>query len=367
MDDPNSEQRYAATGLLAPAPRGARSGDSLDALVLTRDAAQRVCSSRRVAAEDDTAAATTRAVRALLAGAQSALGDVPAAPLQSAVAMVNARPGRPDAGTWWSARVLARLETVGGPVLVGTACTGSSMGATGSPTLDVPVPQLPHGRPLQRAPRGWADRQLIIAPPVAAQLVAGAWLALTSGAARRQRAQLAGRRVFPGLGLTDLPAEHPTGVQDDAGHPVVPVTVTKDGVLGAMTPDPRTGLLAGRSVWDHDSGRCTEPAHTVLALTGPGGERPHEAVELAWCVEGLQRYHADGALRLNCLARTADRDAPWFPLQLRAKPQRLLQAVRALAGPAHTVHTDHTVTTAALLLPSARVLAEKGIGTVANP
>ncbi|MEJ8651933.1 hypothetical protein WKI65_28560 [Streptomyces sp. MS1.AVA.3] len=338
-------------------------------------------SSRRVAADDETTAEITRTVRALLTGAQTALREVPDAPLQSAVAMVNARPfgaartgadaqgyGGPGEGTWWSARVLARLETVGGPVLVGTASTGGGpLEATGVPPLALSVPQLPSSRPLEHARRGWMDRPLVLAPPVAAQLIAGAWLALTSGAARRQRGRLAGRRVFPGLGLTDLPAEHSAGDVDDAGHPVASISVAENGMLGAVPVDPDTGLLAGRAVWDHDSGRHTAPVHTALALTGPTADPPQSAVELAWCVEGLKRYHADGVLRLNCLARTAERQGQWFPLQLRGKPQRLLQAVRGLTGPVHAVHTDHTVTTAALLLPSARVLAEKGMGTVANP
>ncbi|MGW2022460.1 hypothetical protein [Streptomyces decoyicus] len=381
MAEPTTGPRYAATGLLTPAPGGARSGDSLETVLLSRDTARRVCSSRRVAVDDETTAAITRTVRTLLTGAQTALREVPDAPLQSAVAMVNARPfgaartgadaqghGGAVKGIWWSARVLARLETVCGPVLVGTASTGGGpLKATGASPLALPVPQLPAGRPMERAPRGWADRPLVLAPPVAAQLVAGAWLALTSGVARRQRERLVGRRVFPGLGLTDLPTEHPAGDLDDAGHPVAPIAVAENGMLGAVPVDPGTGLLAGRAVWHHDSGRHTAPVHTALALTGPAAGPPQSAVELAWCVEGLQRYHADGVLRLNCLARTAERQGQWFPLQLRGKPQRLLQAVRGLTGPVHAVHTDHTVTTAALILPSARVLAEKGMGTVANP
>ncbi|MER6714560.1 MULTISPECIES: hypothetical protein [unclassified Streptomyces] len=355
--------RHRAAGLLAPAPGGARSGDSLESVVLNKDASGRVYASRRVSRHDTGAEHTTEVLRALLTRTRTVLTEVPKAPLQTVMARVTSR-SRPDGDALrWSAWVLARLETVAGPVLVGTAHTDCRHPHH---LWDGPLPDLPHSPPAE-APRDWAHQPLVLSPPVAAQVVAGARLALTSQAARQHRERFTGRRVFSGLGLTDLPAEHPQDSLDDRGRPALPLALADGGFLGAVPLDPDTGLPAGRAVWDHDTQRSGSPEHIALALTGPRVPVPPDALEIAWCAEGLQRYHADGVLRLDCLARPADGAGQWCRIRLRGKPLRILQAVRGLFGPAHTVHTDHTVTTASLVLPCARTLAEKGMATVAHP
>lgn len=358
-----AEHQLISTGLLTPTASGLRSSDSLDSVSLARDMTKRVTSSQRVPTTDDATGEITRAVRDLLTGVRSTLGELPAAPLQSAVVLVRERRRSGGGGPWRFARVLARLETNGGPVLVGTA---RAQGSGAGTSLDLPAPQLPRRLPAEESPYGWENRPLLLAPPVAAQVVVGAWLAVTSSAARERLGALVNRRILPALTLFDLPSEHPPGGLDDAGHSVDRIPVIEDGRLRDLPRDPDTGLVAGRAVWDHDAGQCVRPPLASLCLMGPGDTAPPDAMELAWCVEGLQRYHPDGVLRLACLARVADEPTRWFRLHLRGKPQRLLQAVRGLTGPAHAIHTDHTVTTAALVLPSARALAEKGMGTVAD-
>lgn len=363
-----AEQRFTGTGLLTPTPSGARTAESLDTVTVLRDDRQRVSGSRRPSGDDGSGAWVTAYVRELLAGAERAWGGVPGAPMQSAVARVRGTRRGPRSadggeGVWASASVLARLETVAGPVLIGTGTGGR--GLTGSPpAAPPPLPPLPLTRLAPEPPAHWRRRPLLLGPAVAAQLMTAAWLAFTSDAGRERLAQLAGRRVLPGLDLLDTAGDHPPDGPDDGGHPAGALTVVAGGVLRALPRDRDTGLLAGRMVWDHDTRGCAAQFPASLRLTGPEVPVPADALELAVCVEGLQRYHADGVLRLACPARTADEPDRWFMLQLRGKPLRLLQAARGLTGPPAAVHTDHTVTTAALVLPGAAALTEKGTGSL---
>lgn len=146
-----------------------------------------------------------------------------------------------------------------------------------------------------------------------------AWLAFTSGGSRERLAKLAGRRVLPGLDLLDTAGDQPPDGSDDGGHPAGALAVVSGGVLRALPRDPDTGLLAGRMVWDHDTRGCAARFPASLRLTGPEVPLPADALELTVCVEGLQRYHADGVLRLACPARTADEPDRWFMLQLRGR------------------------------------------------
>lgn len=124
-----AEQRLTGTGLLTPTPSGARTAESLDTVTVLRDDRQRVSGSRRLSGDDGSGARVTAYVRELLAGAERAWGSVPGAPLQSAVARVRetrreTRSGDHGDGAWASATVLARLETVAGPVLIGAGTVG---------------------------------------------------------------------------------------------------------------------------------------------------------------------------------------------------------------------------------------------------
>ncbi|MFI5945335.1 hypothetical protein ACIBCB_34545 [Streptomyces uncialis] len=363
-----AEQRLTGTGLLTPTPAGARTAESLDTVTVLRDDRQRVSGSRRLSGDDGSGARVTAYVRELLAGAERAWGSVPGAPLQSAVARVRetrreTRSGDHGDGAWATATVLARLETVAGPVLIGAGTVGR--GLTGSPpAARPPLPPLPSTDLAPEPPAHWRRRPLLLGPAVAAQLVTAAWLAFTSGGSRERLAKLAGRRVLPGLDLLDTAGDQPPDGSDDGGHPAGALAVVSGGVLRALPRDPDTGLLAGRMVWDHDTRGCAARFPASLRLTGPEVPLPADALELTVCVEGLQRYHADGVLRLACPARTADEPDRWFMLQLRGRPLRLLQAARGLTGPPAAVHTDHTVTTAALVLPGAAALTEKGTGSL---
>lgn len=383
-----AELLTTASALLTPTPNGPRSADSLDALLLERDRAGRVVASTRpgtthsgfgAGAGFGTTAAVdvpahdpygptgeagggpggpTAAALALLRRAYATWNGLPAAPLQSAVVRVRERRA-PDGSRWRSTGVTARLETVGGPVLVGSGRTGPALPETA-------VPALPSGPLADTPPASWQTRPLLLAPPVAAQIVTAAWYALTSASGRTRLERLTGARVLPGLGLVDTADEHPPHGTDDAGHPAGDLPVVTAGTLCPLPRDPEDGLLAGRLVWDHDSGRCVPAPHTALVLTGPAAPRPADALELIHCVEGLQRHHADGVLRLLCLARPVDAPDRWSRFLLRGKPLKLLQAVRGATGAPDRVHTDHTVTVPALLLPAGGALAEKRTGSLAH-
>ncbi|WP_146778738.1 hypothetical protein [Actinomadura craniellae] len=339
-----------AYGLGVPLGTGRRVSRWTDAVALDRDPGGRVRASRRLGGPGGTAppAAETadRAAGRLVGSTLDALG---AAPLQSVLATVRCRVEGPAGETAWRAHVVARIETAAGPVLIGSA-TGDP---DALPALEGPPATRP-GTP----PAGWTDLPIVLAPPVAAMAVGAARLALASRSGRAMRERMAGRRAFHDLSLHDVPVAHPSGGLDDAGAPVTTAALLD---AGRLTPP---GTPSGRAVWDHDR-RALGPAPvTRLELDGPPLPVPEPAVELAWCVEGVQRYDPGGVLRLTCLARVADR---WFPAVLRARPLRLLQAARGVAGPRTRTFSEDELESPSLLLPGARGLRERGSGAVESP
>ncbi|MFI6096378.1 hypothetical protein ACIA8G_12530 [Lentzea sp. NPDC051213] len=243
--------------------------------------------------------------------------------LQSTVADVVDRGAR-------QVRVLARAETIGGPVLLGTESADHR-------TATLPFAEL--GRlPAALSPATDArDLPIVLRPGVAAVLIAGAVFSLTSARGRENARQLAGKRVLPGLTLTEADR-----------------TLVDAGVLVASDEAPQR-------IWDHERQSYVEDPLTRAGMRGPEAPLPQDFVELVWCVEGLQRYHADGTVRLQCLAKTGDE---WSVRTLVGKPIRLLRHVTAVHGPLTTVFTDSVVTTQSLVLTSARTIEGKGNGRI---
>ncbi|GGM73507.1 hypothetical protein GCM10011609_06620 [Lentzea pudingi] len=329
MSELNTEVR----GLLVPAPRRDVLTRSVEVTLLHRDERHVVRRSERLtdAPVDDEAVSVLRGLAQSVAGL----------PLQSAVSSVQRRTGPLGTSRWSS--VLARIESLAGPVLIGAGTAGEPDALLGSAAVlaarDVPLS-------IGRAPGTWADRMIVLRPPVAAIIVTGAAMALNSAGGRRMRERRAGRLILPRLTVTDVPLIPGESTVDDLGEKAEAVDLIRDG--RAVAPE------RPRSRWDHDSG-TTVAAPGLLRLTGPALPVPEQALELHWCLEGLQRYHSDGTVALHCLARAGD----WFGLTLRAKPLRLLRSVLGCAGPEWTVSTDGDVSTPALVLPPARELLAK--------
>jgi hypothetical protein len=172
---------------------------------------------------------------------------------------------------------------------------------------------------------------------------------------RRRYAELAGRRVLPDLTIVDMPSNHPPEGVDDAGVPARPHALVAGGYLREVAHD--DGVMRGRAVWLHDRQALGPPATAKLELTGPEHAAPADPIDVRWCVEGLQRYHADGRLRLRCLARRAGDG--WFAFELRGRPLNLLRAAVGLTGPRVRTFSDDEVTTRSLVLASADVLRER--------
>ncbi|GAA2906204.1 hypothetical protein GCM10010517_72400 [Streptosporangium fragile] len=346
-------------GLLSPAPGGPRIGLSAEAVKLFRDGDGRVRRSRRLADPPLTPAFDT--VREVMGETARALGAAGNAAVQSVVAEVRELPG----AAWRRTRVLARVETVAGPVLAGAETRGTPAGEGPRAALRDLGARL-SGLPSRLAdpPAGWEGLPLVLAPDVAAVVVGGTWLVLTSRGGHRARERLAGRKVLPGITLSDLPSAHPPGFPDDAGRPAGEIRLVDGGVLRPREPEEATGALPGRAVWDHDRGALV-PAQVCRVRVGGADAPPTERfTELVWCVEGVQRYRPDGEVWLTCLARVSTRPSGWFAVRLRGRPQRLLKISGGFLGEAVPVCTDSDVTTRALLLPSARELEEEGNGTV---
>ncbi|WP_371573327.1 hypothetical protein [Streptomyces sp. NBC_01314] len=358
------ESRVRAFGVLTPAPGGPRVTVSVDALRLERDDAGRVTGSLRSTEPLGQEAAKHTGLLLAETAARAGTGD---GGLQSAVATV--REWRDADGKLLERRteLLARVETAGGPVLFGTAGNGEPL-ATAE---DLPWHELaaPAGSTAgDGPPADWRERPLVLRPSPAAVLVAGTAFSLTSRGGRDTAHRLAGRRVLPSLTLRDLPTTPSAHAQDDLGGPAQPRTLVDDGRIRPPAPL-REGIPVGRAVWDHDSGACAPPPLARLELLGPDLPLPSHAVELVRCVEGLQRYHADGTVRLQCLARVTERPGAWFTVVLRGKPVHLLRRARGLTGPPTAVHSDSDVTTRSLVLAGAAELEGTGhaVVTVNNP
>ncbi|MFD7597389.1 hypothetical protein ACFV6D_30720 [Kitasatospora sp. NPDC059812] len=389
-----AETRIRASGIVTPTRGAPRLTVSLDTLRLERDATGRVTGSRRVAGSADQDAGKETGLLLTEAAERTASA---VAGLQSAVAQIHEWRDGDGLPVSRRAELLARVETPGGPVLLGTSGPGDPAGLVEALPWDelgaLSTPFAPAD-----PPGDWRERPLLLRPSAASVLVAGAAFSLTSRGGRATAARLAGRRILPQLTLTDLPSAPPgsglngSGLDasaldasaldgaaldgaalgasglDDRGDPALP-TVLVDG--GRICPPPplAEGIARGRAVWDHDTGGFGPPPLARLELGGPLAEVPPDAVELVWCVEGLQRYHGDGTVRLQCLARVADRPGGWFRLALRGKPVHLLRQARGLAGPPMAVHSDSDVTTRSLVLAGAAEMEGAGhaVVTVITP
>ncbi|MFD0399051.1 hypothetical protein ACFVHI_13345 [Kitasatospora sp. NPDC127121] len=369
-----AETRIRASGIVTPTRGAPRLTVSLDTLRLERDATGRVTGSRRVAGSADQDAGKETGLLLTEAAERTASA---VAGLQSAVAQIHEWRDGDGLPVSRRAELLARVETPGGPVLLGTSGPGDPAGLVEALPWDelgaLSEPFVPAD-----PPDDWRERPLLLRPSAASVLVAGAAFSLTSRGGRATAARLAGRRILPQLTLTDLPSAPPGSALDgsappgsgldDRGDPALP-TVLVDG--GRICPPPplAEGIALGRAVWDHDTGGFGPPPLARLELGGPLAEVPPDAVELVWCVEGLQRYHGDGTVRLQCLARVANRPGGWFRLALRGKPVHLLRQARGLAGPPMAVHSDSDVTTRSLVLAGAAEMEGAGhaVVTVITP
>jgi hypothetical protein len=283
----------------------------------------------------------------LLRRTMAALCTVPGAPVQSVLATGMARYGNGSGPPWRRVRVAARVETVGGPVIVGS---GNGVPAAGS----FPDRLGPSG-----PPAGWTGRPIVLTPPVAAIVASAARLALTSRSMRERYPHLVGRRILPALSIVDGPAMHDENGYDDAGRPASRHPMVAEGVLRPVPFDPQLGVIEGRAFWNHDRQAAGAAPMACLSLSGPQGEPTADALEVRWCVEGLQRYHADGVLRLRCLAHPTGDTVSWFGCELRGRPLNLLRAAAGMTGLRLNVFSDDEVTTGSLVLPNAEVLRER--------
>jgi hypothetical protein len=255
-------------------------------------------------------------------------------------------------------RILARLESRFGPVVVGGIGSSAVMDllawlqawpepVDGPPDPGTGGPGV--GRPEDE---GWRGRPLVFGPAVAAAVLVGVRLALASRAGSR----LDGRQVLPPVTLLDAPVGPTEGGTDDAGRPAGSWELVRRGRVVLPPRDPATGLQEGRAVWSHDRGRLATAGWFGLTLSGPAPQRlPSGAVELLQCVEGVRRFHPDGRMSLLCVAREGSSRPP-FLVGLTGRPLTLLRAVTALAGESRASFSDHQVVTPALVLPPARSL-----------
>lgn len=366
------ESRRRTDVFVTPVGEQQRVTQSTDVVMLRRGSDGRVHGSRRVAstsadADSDAVAAIEAAAEQTRSHALARWGSLPWAALQSVVVRAVHNDG--PTGPVGHLRALARVDTAAGPVILTTvrSLAGADDAADRVVATSDGRGTRPDGDGPQRReepPARLRERPLLLRPAVAAIVVHGAWLALTSRSARDARARLAGRRVLPSLTLLDQPAVHRVGAVDDAGDQAAPIELVRDGTLGGAEPSAAVPGLVGRAVWDHDSGGLRAAAEPFLEVVHPTERSPgDEAVELVWCVEGLQRYHVGGQLRLRCLARVVGTDR-WFVAEIRGKPLALLRGVRGVTGPASAVYADGIVRTRTLVLSQVATLEEHGYGQV---
>lgn len=328
---------------------GPRRNRAIDTLALQRDRSGAVISSIRLgrteqgfdSVEPDAAVISTLDRWSIDRGV----------PLQSAIVTVLQRQDSRHTS------VLARLETAVGPVLIGTATTADPTEL--SDALALTPPKMPNR--LDEPPTDWAQLPLCLRPEVAAVLIAGAGFSLLSAKGTATRKTLTGRKLLPGLTLTEVPVWPTQGTPNDLGGISMVTELIENGRV--LAPD-----LEPRLVWNHDLGTTVAPAITGWRLTGPGATEPPRFIELLHCVEGLQRYHSRGIVRLTCLARESD-CGTWFSLTLTGRPIHLLRYAMGVSGPVSTVYTDAEVTTSTVLLPSAETLNKKDrdVITVSQP
>lgn len=334
------EIRVRLNGLLTPASPRPRISVSVDAIGVYRDGRDVTGSVRLGPSETDgrAAEATAALLRRTLVAAEAAGVRLQSVVSDTESVSVRRRGVAEDLGG--PVRLLARVETAGGPVLLGTEAAAHDEAVLPFARLG----ELPADlKPADLAPPGLSpvagvrDLPIVLRPEVAAVLVAGAVFSLTSTKGRANARRLIGRKVLPGLTLTE------------GGG-----TLVDAGVVVPFEHEPRR-------VWDHDRQSTVDDLLTRAGASGVERALPGEFVELVWCVEGLQRYHSDGTVRLQCLARTGD---DWSVLTLAGSPIRLLRHVTGVHGPLTTVFTDSVVTTQSLVLTSARTIEGKGNGRI---
>lgn len=335
-----AELRATVTAVVSPVTAAVSARYSGDLLRIVR-VSGRVTSSARLPAHRARPLVERRyreAVSAVQSVCEELAGTGPARP-QSTVVIAGPR-----------LRLLARLETPAGPMLAGGAGDSAVPDMLG---VVAELNRLPGA--LSGAPHGWDRRPLLLRPPVAAVLLAGARLVLGGAAAGK----LAGRQLFGSLTLADRPVEHAEGDLDDCGRPAEQHAIIRSG---RVTPLPRgtlPGIPPGRAVWCHEESRPAVAATFGLTLSGlAAAPLPDDAVELLACAEGLRRYYPDGHVQMTCLARLAG-SATAFLVSLHARPLSLLRAVRGLAGDIANTYLEHEITTPSLLLPNAGELARK--------
>jgi PmbA/TldA metallopeptidase C-terminal domain len=341
-----------------PARSGLRVSYSADSLTLTRNATGRVINSVRttvpLAGHIDSLVHT---VGQLLTETAGALGQVPNAPVQSLLGTGVARwPETAGADPWIRTSVIARLETTAGPVVTGT-------GAAHWPApraITFPA-RLASGAP----PRGWNTRPIVLAPQVSSVLMSGARLALTSREMRRRSSSMTGCRIMPDLTIVDRPALHGESAPDDAGDPARSHTLIQNGRLCGVPFSSMTNTIVGRAVWNHDDQLLGKAPMARLELSGPALAWPADPLEVAWCAEGLQRYHRDGTLRLRCLGLVSGGSRRWHLFELHARPLGLLRLTTGLTGAAANSFSDDEVTAPSLVLPSATELEGKDGAVIA--
>jgi hypothetical protein len=314
-------------GLLTPAPRQPRVTVSVDTIGLWRDTSGHVVDSKRLGPtpfDSEAVDGTVDLLRQIGEHAQQTCSE-----LQSTV--VDVRERRDPAGvvTRRTVQALARVETVGGPVLLGTSTSNMTVRLPFDELAELPA-QIGTGVEFQ-------DRPIVVRPSVAAVLIVGTVFSLTSANGRQIAQRMAGKRILPSITIS-VPA----------------ATLVDRGVMCSPAAED-----LGQSMWDHDSRDYVTDPVTRAELSGNEAAYPDDALELVWCAEGLQRYHADGTVRLRCLARVA---GSWFFVTLSGKPIHLLRHVTGVLGPPATVYTDSEVTTQSLVLASARTIEEKGHG-----
>ncbi|GLZ29060.1 hypothetical protein Lesp02_12500 [Lentzea sp. NBRC 105346] len=331
-----TELRVRAFGVLTPTGCGPRLTVSIDTVQLHRTPDGRVTRSRRLGPMDHDDESSR--LCGLVLREAGGLGDE----VRNVVAEVHEREYRRPTAT-----VVARVDTIAGPVLVGAA---------GGPDVALPRPALPVR--LSAEPAGWRGLPVVLQPAVAAVIVAAAATALTTPTGRETARRRAGNRLLPDLTLVDKPASW--GV-DDRGHDANSLTLLDKGVLrppGEMI----AGIPRGRAMWHHDMRAfVTEPVRRLEVQTVE--LPPRDAIELVWCIEDSRPRMEDGELRLRCLAR--DPEGKWFSTVLRGKPLLLLRHVRGGHGPARCVFGDSEVTTPALVFGPTADLEESGRGSLA--
>lgn len=336
--EPVTEFRARTTVIGSPAGGTTRISRSTDVVELTLVAGRVVSSVRRW---DRQAVDLDDAADQALRIALDRLDEVAGRAVAVQSVLVSAEGGWGAAATPAPVvRVLARVETVAGPLVLG----GRGPRATDEVSRMVAAANGLRGLPAEQP--GTRRCPVVLFPAVSAVLVVAARMVLASPAAAR----LAGRRVLPPLTLTDDPVA--LAGQDDNARAVGPVELVVDGRVRAPARDPDTGALLGRAAWSHDLRRLTGAGPHRVRLSGLRETPvPADRIDVLYPVEGLERYLPGGFVRVTCVAR-AGAGPRWCLVRLCARPLSLLRLVQGAHGPSTPLYSDHETYVPALVLPS---------------